>query len=597
VIQEKKSWYQKGKDGAERAKKIDDENKAKREASGTDVRRFWLEPDSSAKVTFLDTPSFFYYEHNLKLDGKWFNFFTSAVEGTPIVTKKGLVPIEEVQIGEEVYTHKGRLKQVVNSFNFETEKDLIALDCSRIKIPFELTFDHRVFGVRKPTFGSGRITRTRDFLQSAPIEELFIEDFNVGDFLFVPKIEGASEEQITKEEAWLFGLYAANGCALGGSKPEEKGIEITLPGRKADVAKKIVEYTQRFGGVSRIKHFNTYIRVQVSSRPVTDIREFFQNNCGEYALHKMIPNSALFGGPEVMRACLEGLFEGDGYYNGLSNASSYTTISSLLAYQVFQLLLRLGKAPSLFKYTPVSDDGYNRYPFYVVSFTDDTQNAPYDCILRDDGMLIKIKGKNRRQYIGKVYDLTVTDDTSFLIGGVAAHNCLQDFDSCPICESGSNASYVLAGTVISHKKFTDKDGNEHNSQKQLFVAKGKARQHLLRQIDRREGDLRGCVYEMSRGTTQTESSVGEDFEFIKRLSQAELLKIAPGKTKEEKMDWLKPYDYAELLKPKSADELRKIVGIGPPVGSDEEEGIFDDTTSNESVDVEDDEIQSIEDLI
>ena len=188
--------------------------------------------------------------------------------------------------------------------------------------------------------------------------------------------------------------------------------------------------------------------------------------------------------------------------------------------------------------------------------------------------------------------------------------CLQDFDTCPLCEDDqqSRASYVLAGTVISHKKFTDKDGKTHTNQKQLFVAKGRARQRLLKQIERREGNLKGCVFEMSRGTGQTESSVGEDFEFVKRLDAKTLLKFAQGDSVEKKKEWLKPFDYPTLLAPKSAEELRKIIGQADPIGSSAEDDNVGDEPDDDVLDnggdqpdddddLFEDDVASIEDLI
>lgn len=86
--------------------------------------------------------------------------------------------------------------------------------------------------------------------------------------------------------------------------------------------------------------------------------------------------------------------------------------------------------------------------------------------------------------------------------------CLKDFDTCPICEAGQNSSYIVVGTIISHKVWTDRAGNKHANEKILFVAKGRARQRLLRQISLRDGDLTGCVYEMARGSSSTECSTG-----------------------------------------------------------------------------------------
>jgi len=70
----KKQWYQKGKDGVKRSKQEDAAAKARREQRGP--RRFWLDNGTSAKATFLDTPAFFLYEHNIKIGKDFHNFFT-----------------------------------------------------------------------------------------------------------------------------------------------------------------------------------------------------------------------------------------------------------------------------------------------------------------------------------------------------------------------------------------------------------------------------------------------------------------------------------------------------------------------------------------
>lgn len=145
--------------------------------------------------------------------------------------------------------------------------------------------------------------------------------------------------------------------------------------------------------------------------------------------------------------------------------------------------------------------------------------------------------------------------------------CIKDIDTCPVCESGNNSSYVMVGTVISHKKFTDKDGKEHTNQKQLYVARGRARQKLVRQIEKRDGDLTFCVYEMARGTSQTEASVGEDMEFIKRLTRSQIEALIP---EGEDETWLQPFNYEEILRPLPAADLRKIAGGIAPIGSTEE---------------------------
>lgn len=64
---EEKKWYETGYDGADRVEE-------QRQQSA--VRRFWMPENSEAEITFLDDAPFSIWEHNLKLNGNWRNFFT-----------------------------------------------------------------------------------------------------------------------------------------------------------------------------------------------------------------------------------------------------------------------------------------------------------------------------------------------------------------------------------------------------------------------------------------------------------------------------------------------------------------------------------------
>lgn len=77
MAKKKKSWYRTGEEGWAKAKQEDAEAKKRMEESRDPRKnRFWLENDSAAKVTWLDTPSFFLHEHNLKINGRWGNYET-----------------------------------------------------------------------------------------------------------------------------------------------------------------------------------------------------------------------------------------------------------------------------------------------------------------------------------------------------------------------------------------------------------------------------------------------------------------------------------------------------------------------------------------
>ena len=152
--------------------------------------------------------------------------------------------------------------------------------------------------------------------------------------------------------------------------------------------------------------------------------------------------------------------------------------------------------------------------------------------------------------------------------------CIKEADICTPCENGEIPSYEVAATIIDTRVWEDKEGQTRRNMKRLGVFKGKARQALLREVDRRDGDLTGCVYEVARGPGQTECATGEDFAFLKRLSKAEMKKLMP-KGEKKKAEWLDPLDYEKEFAPKTAKELRKLYGGEAAMGDEE------DTTSDE----------------
>ena len=68
-------WYKKGNEGLEEERRRAEEVKNR-----NSFLRFWLKVDESARVTFLDSEGFFVYEHNLKLNGKYGNYYTCRRE-------------------------------------------------------------------------------------------------------------------------------------------------------------------------------------------------------------------------------------------------------------------------------------------------------------------------------------------------------------------------------------------------------------------------------------------------------------------------------------------------------------------------------------
>ena len=206
-----------------------------------------------------------------------------------------------------------------------------------------------------------------------------------------------------------------------------------------------------------------------------------------------------------------------------------------------------------------------------------------------------VVAKKRRFWLppDKSAIVTFLDSPSFFIREHQLHiggswqnyeTCLSDFDNCPLDEAGMKPSYVVAATIIDHTEFVLKKGPNAGTliknQKRLIVFKSTARLKILKQKERKEGDLTYCQFEATRYTAK-ECSTSEDFQYIKTLTLEEVKAFAPatmlGKSgQQEPVDpneWIKPFDYPEVFKPKSADELRALVGGIAPVGAEKADPI------------------------
>jgi hypothetical protein len=117
----------------------------------------------------------------------------------------------------------------------------------------------------------------------------------------------------------------------------------------------------------------------------------------------------------------------------------------------------------------------------------------------------------------------------------------QDF----LKELGHRASKVAALTVIDHSEWTDRKGNVHKDEVLMYVVKRSST--VWKQIERfysTHGSLQGQRFRISR---MGDKSPGAG-SLLEHIGQSEVYNP----------EIHKPYDYFEVLKPKTRDELIKI---------------------------------------
>jgi hypothetical protein len=148
--------------------------------------------------------------------------------------------------------------------------------------------------------------------------------------------------------------------------------------------------------------------------------------------------------------------------------------------------------------------------------------------------------------------------------------CTKDEEPCPICDFKQPA-LVYAFTIIDHSKWAEKKDTAkvHEHERKLYVCKGDTYKRLSK-IAVKRGGLAGCTFDVSRIGDKAEN-VGNDFDFVEQLSFKKLAKKygmeTKGKAENNKV--VAPYDYDEVIKYHTAEELREM-GLGSggkPVGS------------------------------
>ncbi|NCU31822.1 MAG: hypothetical protein EOM23_02540 [Candidatus Moranbacteria bacterium] len=145
--------------------------------------------------------------------------------------------------------------------------------------------------------------------------------------------------------------------------------------------------------------------------------------------------------------------------------------------------------------------------------------------------------------------------------------CIRDIEGeCPLCENGNNPSLVSVSTIFDLTEYKKKDGTIAPPRKKIIVLKKGGTERFLRKQEKL-GGLKLKKFEIFRSSDQKGEATGTDVEFEKEVDPEVLRQFCPEKEKFE--DWIKPYDYNEIFQPKSAAEIRRLIGIADPVGSNE----------------------------
>lgn len=196
------------------------------------------------------------------------------------------------------------------------------------------------------------------------------------------------------------------------------------------------------------------------------VSEFLRAQCNKGANNKRIPYDVVNSASnDDLRMLVANMFRGDGSHADIQCESSslrikYTTTSIELTRQLRMILARLGYWSTFKTRVKEEEQMHDEYSVCIsgkqlLKWNDDFENYKIPIkeqkfyrndsfYMDDDYFYIKIKNKTEEEYTGKVYDLSVPGDTSYVANSMAVHNSA----------AGSIVAYTLGITKINPIKYS-----------------------------------------------------------------------------------------------------------------------------------------------
>ncbi len=330
--------------------------------------------------------------------------------GELILTEKGERPIETIQVGDRVWTHKGRLARVDHPMARHFAGDLIEISVNGY---------HRMLVTdNHPVLVSGYKSKAE--FRSA-------EKVSAGDYLMVPNFRpGDGRKGVRESQATAFlrllGYYLAEG-SVEDDNGTPSTVRFTFHINEADYTDDVLALIkQAFDKTAsvRVREDHNVREVVVCSR---EIAATFMRLCGRGASGKRL-NEDLFTAYDSasLLELVDTWLRGDGHdrmLNATHRQLTGRTVSEALARDIFRILVMNRLKPTMRRETPEG-----KKPVYSVSLFGRCAARFYNRVPRGRGYLrYKVQSVRRIPYEGQVYNLNLDRDSTFLTNFFVVHNC------------------------------------------------------------------------------------------------------------------------------------------------------------------------------
>jgi hypothetical protein len=398
--------------------------------------------------------------------------------GEVILTRRGLVPVQNLRVGDQVVDAAGNSTKITKTDSREYTGRLLAIRAVGC-LPFTVTEEHPILVAR-----AGR----RDWIPAGTV--------STGDTLFMPILQSggaptelawnaraaavrknsrlASPLPLNAEVLYLMGRFLADGSAhawtAGGY---ERGSLAIVDGaeQRADL-ERLSETIDRYVGEARIVEVANGLSLRFGRLTVAQrFGEWF----GRGAINKRIPDFVMnLGDPERVRAFVRGYLFGDGHVVASGKSRGAITASSAsrcLIQQIQLLLTKLDVFASIHRQVragPCVIAGretarVDRYVLWVpisesTKIMPEAETKKINRTARrvrraDDGWLVPVTEIE----VSPVEDVTVYNITvetgTYLASNLSVHNCGLDVQSgrAPRRQRGVKTTWSPKARVVAYQ--------------------------------------------------------------------------------------------------------------------------------------------------
>lgn len=346
--------------------------------------------------------------------------------GTLILTTAGLTPIEDVQAGDLVLTHKGRFSPVTSVMRTEKPTVIVSGQGHR---GLETTAEHP-FYARRQFQQKGRRMLTEPVWTSAHnltdathrwASPVFVPE------LPIPPVMGGNGRSMEFSPAfwWMVGRWLGDGTVR---LREGASSEVTICCGKHKVAQmEALHFAPKQGAHARHAELHwrkREIRTAYLFESAHDsIARWLVEHFGRRARGKMLPSWALAMPRDWREALLEGYVSADGHCS--ERTTSVSSVSKRLALGIRMLVTTLGYHPSFGCYRHkggfVEGRPFAAYDLWGVRWeSNKSQRTGINDGCHSWTLVRNVVESGRST---TVYNLSVEGDESYVADGIIAHNC------------------------------------------------------------------------------------------------------------------------------------------------------------------------------